>query len=132
MRMLFIVWMLLAMPAAAQETTADTPLMNAAQETQARELFRELRCEVCEGQTIADSNAALASDMRALVRHRIAAGDTPDDIKHWLAERYGESILMRPPLAAHTLPLWLAPAAMLLLGGVFFVRYFRREREVKE
>lgn len=123
---LFIALLCFSLPLFAQETSPDLPLADSAQETQARQLFRELRCEVCEGQTIGDSNAALAADMRALVRSRIAAGSTPEQIKSYLAERYGEGILMSPPVVPRTLPLWLAPLLLLVLGAGMMWRYFRQ------
>lgn len=131
MKIAFLLLSLLLLPHSgfAQVATPDVPLTDAAQEERARGLFRELRCEVCEGQTIADSNAPLASDMRSLVRGKVAAEQSDAAILTFFAERYGDNILMRPPVAARTLPLWLAPIGFLLLGGLVFVRYFRRRKE---
>lgn len=123
----FLLLLVFALPAYAQEATPDIPLADPASEAQAKSLFYELRCEVCEGQTIADSNAALAADMRALVRQQISDGKSATEIRLYFADRYGDAILMRPPVDARTAPLWLAPAFGLLLGGLYIFTYFRRK-----
>ncbi|MEE2527067.1 cytochrome c-type biogenesis protein [Hyphobacterium sp. HN65] len=87
------------------------------QEREAAELMREIRCVVCEGQSIADSDAALAQDMRAFVRNQIGAGADPDSVRIALAQTYGDEVLMRPRLNAQTLPLYLAPLLLLLAGA---------------
>ncbi|PIW31396.1 MAG: cytochrome c-type biogenesis protein CcmH [Rhodobacterales bacterium CG15_BIG_FIL_POST_REV_8_21_14_020_59_13] len=89
-----------------------------AQEMEAAHLMQEIRCVVCEGQSIADSDAALAQDMRLFVRTRIAAGATPDSVRIALAQRYGDEVLMRPRLTGRTLPLYAAPVILLLAGGL--------------
>lgn len=127
-RVLFLLAVLWPLFAAAQQIAPDIPLMDSQQEQRARALFYELRCEVCQGQTIADSNAALAADMRALVRHKIAEGQSPEDIRNYFSARYGESILMRPPLLAHTLPLWLLPVSFLIIGAICCLRYLLRRK----
>lgn len=112
-----------AMPAAA---LADTQLADPAQEARATALMETLRCVVCQGQSIADSDAEIAGDMRAMVRERIQRGETPDQIRAWMIERYGEWISYDPPLSGRTALLWIAP--LLLLGaGVWLARgRFRR------
>ena len=96
-------------------------LPDARQEAQAKALMEELRCLVCQGQSIADSDAELAGDMRDLVRRRIAAGERPGAIRSWLIERYGNWVSYRPPAEPVTWPLWLAP--LILLGaGALLVR----------
>lgn len=127
--MLVALFCCLSMSAFAQLATPETPLRDAAQEQRARQLFRELRCEVCAGQSIGDSNAALAQDMRGLVRGKVAAGESDEAILGYFAERYGEGILMRPPMQASTAPLWLGPAFVFLLGGWFLIRYFARKKQ---
>lgn len=112
----------------AQQLQAEVPLADMAQEQRARTLFYELRCEVCAGQTIGDSNAALAQDMRVLVRQQIKSGKDDAAILDYFAERYGDDILMRPPLNANTAPLWLAPVFVFVLGGWFIIRYFARRK----
>ena len=100
---------------------ADRQLPDALQEARARALMEELRCLVCQGQSIADSDAEIAGDMRHLVRSRIAAGEQPGQIRAWLVERYGDWISYRPPAAPIGWPLWGAPL-LLLLGGALLVR----------
>lgn len=102
----------LAWPAAALEP--DEILADPVLETRARELSGELRCLICQNQSIDDSNAPLARDLRLLVRERLEAGDTNAEVKDYLVARYGEFVLLRPPLAWHTLLLWLAPVLFLL------------------
>ena len=94
---------------------ANTALPDAAQEAKAKALMTNLRCLVCQGQSIADSDAELAGDMRALVRRRIAAGEEPQAIRDWLIARYGNWVSYDPPLEPVTWPLWAAP--LLLLGA---------------
>jgi cytochrome c-type biogenesis protein CcmH len=108
---------------------ANQQLPDAAQEAEAKALMETLRCLVCQGQSIADSDAEMASDMRALVRRRVAAGEDPEDIRDWLVERYGRWITYSPPIDAVTWPLWLLP--LLLLGfGVWLARgRFRRRKK---
>ena len=123
----------LATPALADPTTppaalADTQLRDPAQEAKARALMETLRCVVCQGQSIADSDASMAGDMRALVRGRIAAGETPKAIRAWLIERYGDYISYDPPLTPATWPLWLTPLALLLVGIAIARTSFRRRR----
>jgi cytochrome c-type biogenesis protein CcmH len=91
------------------------------QEAEAKALMETLRCIVCQGQSIADSDAEMAGDMRALVRRRIQAGERPEDIRRWLIERYGSQISYRPPVEPLTWPLWAAPI-LLLLAGLFLAR----------
>lgn len=87
------------------------------QEAQAQALMDELRCLVCQGQSIADSDAELAGDMRDLVRRRIAAGEKPGAIRSWLIQRYGTWISYKPTDEPAAWPLWLAPLALLLIGA---------------
>ncbi|MEH3159273.1 MAG: cytochrome c-type biogenesis protein CcmH [Sphingomonas taxi] len=120
-------------PAAADPTTppaalADTQLRDPAQEAEARALMATLRCVVCQGQSIADSDAAMAGDMRALVRRRIAAGERPEAIRAWLVARYGDYVTYDPPFGAATWPLWLAPLVLLLVGVGIARSSFRRGR----
>lgn len=91
-----------------------------------RALFRDLRCMVCEGQSIADSDAELAGAMRALVREKIAGGWSDARIKDFLRERYGDYILFMPPLAPRTYALWLGPAIVLLAGALMIGRMLAR------
>ncbi len=132
-RLLLLVALAAAAPASADSSTppaalAYTQLRDPAQEAQARDLMATLRCVVCQGQSIADSDASMAGDMRALVRSRIAAGDTPEAIRAWLVERYGDYVTYDPPFGAATWPLWLAPIALLVLGAAIARSSFRRTR----
>ena len=95
---------------------AYTQLPNAKQEADAQKLMLTLRCLVCQGQSIADSDAEMAGDMRALVRRRIAAGESPRAVRDWLIQRYGDYVTYDPPLSAATLPLWIAPFGLLGFG----------------
>jgi cytochrome c-type biogenesis protein CcmH len=106
---------------------ADRQLPDPKQEAQAQALMDELRCLVCQGQSIADSNAELAGDMRDLVRRRIAAGEKPAAIRAWLIQRYGSWISYKPTAEPAAWPLWLAPLALLLAGG-FLLRHRIRLR----
>ena len=100
---------------------ANRQLPDPKQEEQAQARMAELRCLVCQGQSIADSDAELAGDMRDLVRRRIAAGEKPNAIRSWLVQRYGSWISYKPTDEPAAWPLWLAPLA-LLLAGVWLVR----------
>ena len=95
---------------------SDRQLPDARQEARAQALMAELRCLVCQGESIADSNAELAGDMRDLVRRRIAAGEKPSEIRDWLIQRYGSWISYRPTAEPAAWPLWLAPLALFAIG----------------
>jgi cytochrome c-type biogenesis protein CcmH len=96
-------------------------LADPALETRARHISQQLRCLVCQNQSIDDSNADLARDLRLLVRERLTAGDTDVQVLAFIEARYGEFVLLRPPFNAHTLLLWLAPL-LLLLGTAYALR----------
>ncbi len=98
--------------------SAPSALGDPAQEARAQSLEREIRCVQCENEPIAQSTADIADDMRALVRERIAAGDSDEDIRGFFRQRYGDFVLFRPPFDARTWALWAAP---LLLGGAGLV-----------
>lgn len=100
---------------------ANRQLPDPKQEAKAQALMEELRCLVCQGQSIADSDAELAGDMRDLVRRRIAAGEKPATIRSWLVQRYGSWISYKPTAEPAAWPLWLAPLA-LVLAGIFLIR----------
>ena len=125
-RLLIALAMLCAAPAHADSRLpaaewADRQLSDARQEAAARALMNEVRCLVCAGQSVGDSDAELAGDMRHLIRQRIAAGEQPAEIRSWLIQRYGNSITYKPPVEPLTWPLWIAPL-LLLLTGVFLLR----------
>src|SRR5262245_17335748 len=104
----------------------DEILADPALETRARELSRELRCMVCQNQSIDDSDAPLARDLRLLVRERLTAGDTDGQVLDFLTARYGQFVLLKPRLAWDTAVLWIAPLAVLLLGALGLVSLLRR------
>ena len=105
---------------------ADRQLPDARAEARAQALMAELRCLVCQGQSIADSDAELAGDMRDLVRRRIAAGEKPGAIRNWLIGRYGSWISYRPTAEPAAWPLWLAPLVLLGAGGLLVWRRIRK------
>lgn len=109
---------------------ADRQLDDPKQEAAARDLMEELRCLKCQSQSIADSNAPMAGDMRSQVRERIAAGETPEQVRGWLIERYGNWVSYNPPIAsAVTWPLWIAPI-ILLLAALWLARgRFRKTKD---
>ena len=104
---------------------ANRQLPDAKQEAKAEGLMEELRCLVCQGQSIADSDAELAGDMRDLVRRRIAAGERPAAVRAWLVQRYGSWISYKPTDEPATWPLWLAPLALLAIGALLIRRRIR-------
>lgn len=129
MRGALIVLALIAAPAWGQSASlANVQLRDPAKEAQAKALMETIRCVECQGQSVADSDAAIAGSMRSVIRERIQAGETPGQIRAWLIERYGDYITYDPPLGAMTWPLWLAPIA-LLIAGITIARSSFRKRE---
>jgi cytochrome c-type biogenesis protein CcmH len=108
---------------------ANTQLRDPAREAQAQALMVTLRCLVCQGQSIADSDAEMAGDMRALVRERIARGEQPAAIRSYLIQRYGDYVTYDPPLSWVTAPLWIAPLLLLVIGLLLARRLFRKGAE---
>jgi cytochrome c-type biogenesis protein CcmH len=106
----------------------DEVLPNPVLEARARAISKELRCVVCQNQSIDDSSAPLARDMRILVRARLVAGDSDSQVKAYLVERYGNFVLLRPPVQADTLLLWLGPAIFLLTTFGGFAFYLRKSK----
>ena len=104
-------------------------LQDPAQEARARALFREVRCMVCQNESIEDSEAGLAVDLRRLVRERIAAGQDDQQVRRWLVDRYGEFVLLRPAFSPANLVLWLAPLAVVVAGGLALSARLRRRPE---
>ena len=132
-RLLPIVLALVAAgPLAAQQSLPPAPFANrqlddAAQEAQAQDLMETLRCLTCQSQSIADSDAPRAGDMRHQVRIRIAAGETPEEIRSWLVERYGDYVSYRPEVGATTWPLFAVPVLILIAALAIFRRRFARQ-----
>jgi cytochrome c-type biogenesis protein CcmH len=100
-------------------------------EQRAQELSEELRCLVCQNQSINESNAPLAKDMRTVVRERIEAGASDREIKEYLTARYGDFVLLKPPMKPETYALWFGPAVVVVLGAIGVAVYFRRRQTVK-
>lgn len=133
MRALLPLALLFAGPAAAQSNVpppalADTQLPDPAQERSAKALMETLRCLVCQSQSIADSDADMAADMRALVRQRIAAGERPDQVRDWLIQRYGDYVSYDPPFSPASILLWATPLLLLGIGIVLARRSLKRRR----
>jgi cytochrome c-type biogenesis protein CcmH len=125
MILLSLIWAVcLGNPAHAVQP--DEIMADPGQESRARELSRELRCMVCQNQSIDDSEAPLARDLRLLVRERIAAGDSDAQVMDFLVARYGEFVLLKPRLKSHTLLLWLLPPFALAGGGLALWMHGRR------
>jgi cytochrome c-type biogenesis protein CcmH len=103
----------------------DEMLPDPAQEARARDVSKELRCLVCRNQSLDDSDADLAHDLRVLVRERISAGDSNDQVLAYVRARYGDFVLLRPPFQFDTLLLWGGPLLILVIGGFAVRRYYR-------
>ena len=128
-----IIFGVLATPVLADSKLPPSPLAytqlpDPAQEARAKALMETLRCLVCQGQSIADSDAEMAGDMRALVRERVAKGEKPAQIRKWLVQRYGDYVTYDPPLSWVTAPLWLTPIVLIVAGMFLARRLFRRRR----
>lgn len=105
---------------AAAPDYAEVSLPDPKQETAALQLMDSIRCVVCQGQPVSGSNADLAGDMRRMIRERIAAGDSPEQVRAWLVSRYGDWVSFKPEVKPDTLPLWLVPL-LASLGGAWLV-----------
>ncbi len=122
--------MTLAAPVLAVD--ADEMFADPAREARAREIGRELRCLVCQNQSIFDSNAGLAKDLRVVVRERMDAGDSDAEVLEYVRSRFGDYVLLNPPVTAQTYLLWLAPIGFLLLGGGLLSTYLRGRKTAPE
>ena len=125
MRRALILLLLLA-PLAALAIGPDELLPDPGQEARAREITRELRCVVCQSESIDESNADIAKDLRLLVRERIVAGDSDEEVLAFVVDRYGEFVLFRPPMTAANMPLWLAGPVFLIFGLALVAAVTRR------
>ncbi len=132
MRVLALILMLLGAAGAALAVEPGERLADPAQEARARALGSELRCLVCQNQSIDESNADLAHDLRVLIRERISAGDSDPQVLQFMVSRYGDFILLRPPVKPATYVLWASPFAVLLLGAAAAALYYRRRRRAPE
>lgn len=104
----------------------DEMLQDPALEERARVISQDLRCVVCQNETIDESNATLAQDMRRLVRQRVLAGDSNQEVLDYMVERYGDFVLLRPRVSPLTWPLWFGPLILVLIGGFVVARHMRR------
>lgn len=104
----------------------DEKLEDPALEERARDISSHLRCVVCQNQSIDDSSAPLARDLRLIIRERLVEGDTNDEVVAFVVARYGDFVLLRPPFQSDTYLLWFGPFIILLLGGAWVFYYFRK------
>lgn len=128
MRALAVILLLLWTGPALAVGADETMLADPGQEARARGIMEDLRCLVCQNQSITDSNADLARDLREIVRERVAAGETDAQVQQYMVDRYGDWILMKPPFNIRTALLWLAPVLMLAAGGLGAWVFIRRQR----
>jgi len=129
-RYLFLIFALAVLPlfsaaAIAPQEMLDDPVL----EQRARELGKELRCPVCQNQSLDDSEAEIAQDLRRIVRERLVAGDTDAEVKSYLVARYGDYVLLEPPMKPKTWALWFGPALVVVIGGVAVWQIARRNRQ---
>jgi cytochrome c-type biogenesis protein CcmH len=129
-RLLISAFALAASEAAAVQP--DEVLADPSLEERARAISREIRCVVCQSESIDDSNAPLARDLRLLIRERIKAGDSDAEVADFLVERYGDFVLLKPRVQGNTLALWLAPAAAGVLGAGAAVYFLRGRRKAEK
>jgi cytochrome c-type biogenesis protein CcmH len=125
--LLFCLWL-----PAVNAVQPDEQLADAVLEARARDISAELRCLVCQNQSIDDSDAPLARDLRILVRQRLTAGDSDPQVRDYLVARYGDFILLKPPFQTRTLLLWLTPFLVLLAGAAIVVRSWRASQATAE
>jgi cytochrome c-type biogenesis protein CcmH len=123
---LLLLWLALALPVLAvqPDEVLDDPVL----EARAREISKELRCLVCRNESIDESNADLARDLRLLVRERLVAGDSNQEVLDYMVDRYGEYVLLRPPFSWKNAALWLAAPVLLLIGGGVALAFVRQRR----
>lgn len=111
----------------AQAVTTDERLDDPVLEAQARDISKNLRCMVCQNQSIDDSNAELAKDLRLLVRERLVAGDSSEEVIDYVTNIYGEYVLLKPRMGMHTILLWISPLLLLVLAGLTALRVFKSQ-----
>ena len=114
----------------AHAVNPDEVLADPVLETRARAISAELRCMVCQNQSIDDSNAELAKDLRVLVRERITAGDSDQQVMDYIVSRYGDFVLLKPRMGVNTILLWGMPVFLLVVGGAVIVRQVSRRRRL--
>lgn len=128
----FLLVGLLAAGPAFSIAVDETPLADPRAEAEAREIMKGIRCLVCQNQSIEDSNADLAKDLRQIVRERVAAGDGEKEVHDFLRARYGDWVLLKPPFKTRTLPLWIGPFLILALGATGLLIVSRKRAAIGE
>ena len=127
MRLTVILFLMFASPTLAIQP--DEILQDNGLEQRARVISKELRCLVCQNQSIDDSDAPLARDLRLLVRERLQTGEKNEEVIAFIVDRYGDFVLLRPPVKASTIALWISPVALLLLGFFLLLTWFRKHKK---
>jgi cytochrome c-type biogenesis protein CcmH len=127
-RFLIAIALSLACASSALAVLPEEMLPDQRLEARAREISKEVRCQVCQNQNIDDSNAPLAADLRRIVRERLTAGDSDQQVLNYLVQRYGDYVLMRPPVRPSTWPLWFGSAVVLVIAAGAILVILRRRR----
>ena len=122
------IFLILGVPQSAQAVDPTEMLGNTLLEKRARHISKDIRCVVCQNQSIDDSDAPLARDLRVLIRQRLVGGDSDQEVISYLVSRYGDFVLLNPPVKGATLFLWYGPVVFALLGLLGIVLYFRRQQ----
>jgi cytochrome c-type biogenesis protein CcmH len=130
--LLLVILQVALLPGIAHAVAVDPPLDDSALEARAQALFLDLRCLVCQNQSISDSNADLARDLRTIVRERVVAGDTDEEARTFLVDRYGDWVLLQPPLKFTTWLLWFGPLLLLALAAWLGLGVYRRRGRREE
>lgn len=128
-RMWVVMFFVFGLAVSSQAVEPEEVLSDPALEIRAREISKQLRCLVCQNENIDSSNAQLAKDLRVLVRERLVAGDSDEEVVAFVVDRYGDFVLLRPPVQTNTLPLWLAPFFLLSMAAAAFYMNMRRQSE---
>ena len=132
MRYIFLLNLVLFWPFFGLAVSPNEILLNPSLEKEARKISKGLRCLVCQNQSIDDSDAMLARDLRLLVRKKLLAGENAKEIKKYVVSRYGEFVLLKPPLNTTTLALWFSPIIILLFGLTFAIFFFKKNMKISK
>lgn len=127
--LLAMLWLAMLSSAGAPAWAQEAQLADPQLEQRARDLSREIRCVVCQSQSVADSDADIAQELRTLIREQIAAGKSDQEIRDYLVARYGDFVLFNPPFKASTYLLWIGPFAILVFAGIGVALFFRRRAQ---
>lgn len=130
-KLMIVLAAVVALSTPALAVDPDEVLDDPVLEQRAREVSKDLRCVVCQNQSIDDSDSGIAKKMRVLVRDRISQGDSNQEVKDYLVSRYGDFVLLKPPVKAKTLILWFGPAVMVVIGLIGIIFYYRRRAKEK-